>query len=1481
MTTIMNKPIVFLIILLIYQLFNPQLWAQSCHPPSPSGAGSPIGGSGGPGPGGGCPGGGGSQHGQMGGGANGGGLSWTVRVIASRDPNDINGPVGFGDERWVSVNDVLDYRIRYENDPKLATASANYVIITYPIDINQNLFSFRLGSFGFNGMQFQVPQNVSTFSQRLNLISTQGIYVDVTAGIDVVQNRAFWIFETIDPATGLPPTDPLMGFLPVKDSTVVSTDSLGIPGDGFVNFTIKPRQTSATGDTTLATAVIVFDTNEEIPTNNEVHTIDARAPISNVGALPPISNSTSISLAVDMNDDPGGCGVKDYDLYVSADNGNYTLYLSDQTSPIIQFTGANGVQYKFYTLARDNVGNQEIKTQPDAETTIIDNSINLPPQFSLNGAPVNNFSKIVCGNIETTLCFKLTDPESAALTNSFSLLPLVGNVTFNVINDSICITYNSTSQSGIASAALKSCDAEGNCTTLSLFFETRNAIPSFASIQPLCSGGESPILPTTSTNGITGTWSPSIISNTQSDTYNFTPSAGQCATSATMTINVNPNVTPTFNQVDPICAGGSLSALPTTSNNGILGIWTPEMNNVSTTVYTFTPTAGQCATSTTMTITVNPNVTPTSVNGPSAVCRNQSFVFTTDALVDATSYQWILPVGMTGTSTNNSITVATSSTFTGGNICVKAVNQCGPSAQVCKTLTVITATSATPGTISGTTSVCANSTENTYTIAAVANASNYIWTAPSNATLVSGQGTTTATFSFQTAYTTGSISVKSSNCFGTSAARTLTVTKKSISATPGTVTGPASFCAGTQQTYSIAAVSGASNYTWTAPANASIVSGQGSLSVIVEFTPAFVSGNVTVASSNCSGTSAARTLTVTKKAISATPGTVTGPASFCPGTQQTFSIVAVANASEYTWTAPANASIVSGQGSLSVVVEFTSAFVSGNVTVASSNCSGTSAARTKSVTRTTLPATVGTISGVTAGACSANTRTYTIVAVSNTNSYEWTAPVNASIESGQGSTSVVVQFAAGFTTGTLSVKGVNCSGTSVTARTLTLTKVTSTPSVLTGNFRAVCAGSTQTYSTTAVTGATSYVWTVPTGAVINGASNGTSISVTFPSPFTSGVVSVKSATACYTSSAKSLTVYAFPGTPTSITGPLTGVCSGSTQTYTCTASTTGATGYNWTVPAGANILTGATTNSITVQFPTPFISGTVSVKAYNTCGESAAKSVTVRSVLSQPGSITGTSTNLCGGGSYTYTIAAVTGATGYFWSVPTGWTISANTGTSITVSIPTTTFSTATLSVAAQNDCGNGTVRTLTLSALPATPTAIAGSNSVCPSASGLVYSTPAVSGVSYTWTVPTGASITAGQGTSSIEVTWGTVAGSVTVKAKNACGTNNTAKTLAVTLASCRLGEELAEETSLNTDLRVYPNPTAGNATVVFETEAEGKYTLNVLNILGQVVYSKTASSVKGENTLSIDISELSSGLYFINLMEESGMRSLRLEKK
>ncbi len=154
--------------------------------------------------------------------------------------------------------------------------------------------------------------------------------------------------------------------------------------------------------------------------------------------------------------------------------------------------------------------------------------------------------------------------------------------------------------------------AAGQCATSATLTitVTPNVTPTFTAVAPICSGGSLSALPTTSNNGITGTWSPAL-DNTTTTLYTFTPSAGQCATSATLTITVNPNVTPTFTAVSPICSGASLSALPTTSNNGITGTWTPALDNTTTTLYTFTPAAGQCATSATLTITVNPNVTPT------------------------------------------------------------------------------------------------------------------------------------------------------------------------------------------------------------------------------------------------------------------------------------------------------------------------------------------------------------------------------------------------------------------------------------------------------------------------------------------------------------------------------------------------------------------------------------------------------------------------------------------------------------------------------------------------------------------------------------------------------------------------------------------------------------------------------------------------------------------------------------------------------
>lgn len=140
------------------------------------------------------------------------------------------------------------------------------------------------------------------------------------------------------------------------------------------------------------------------------------------------------------------------------------------------------------------------------------------------------------------------------------------------------------------------------------------ATPTFTPVVAICSGATLAALPLSSTDAtpITGTWLP-VLNNTATTTYTFTPGVSNisCASSVTMTITVIPNVTPTFTQVPTIGYGATLAALPTSSTNAtpITGTWSPALNNLLTTIYTFTPTAGICAPTTTMTITVGPSTT--------------------------------------------------------------------------------------------------------------------------------------------------------------------------------------------------------------------------------------------------------------------------------------------------------------------------------------------------------------------------------------------------------------------------------------------------------------------------------------------------------------------------------------------------------------------------------------------------------------------------------------------------------------------------------------------------------------------------------------------------------------------------------------------------------------------------------------------------------------------------------------------------------
>lgn len=71
---------------------------------------------------------------------------------------------------------------------------------------------------------------------------------------------------------------------------------------------------------------------------------------------------------------------------------------------------------------------------------------------------------------------------------------------------------------------------------------------------------------------------------------------------------------------------------------------------------------------------------------------------------------------------------------------------------------------------------------------------------------------------------------------------------------------------------------------------------------------------------------------------------------------------------------------------------------------------------------------------------------------------------------------------------------------------------------------------------------------------------------------------------------------------------------------------------------------------------------------------------------------------------------------------------------------------------------------------ISAAPPAVSGPTLVCGGQTGVTYNVPAVSGATYTWTVPAGATITSGQGTNSITVTFGNNGGDVCLTLSGSC---------------------------------------------------------------------------------------------------------------
>ena len=204
--------------------------------------------------------------------------------------------------------------------------------------------------------------------------------------------------------------------------------------------------------------------------------------------------------------------------------------------------------------------------------------------------------------------------------------------------------------------------------------------------QTLCQNTSPMPLLNVSNNGVSGTWFPPVISTFTSGTfiYTFTPNAGQCATTATITVTVIH--TPSVNAVNNQTVCNNTSSLPVffigtgtsytwTNNNTATGLSSGSTGNIESftttnatnaakiSTVTVTPSYWFCTgTPQTFTITVNP--TPVVNTIPNVTICNGSPTNSINFSGSGTSYTWV----------NNNTTTGLQLTGTGNITSFNAVN---------------------------------------------------------------------------------------------------------------------------------------------------------------------------------------------------------------------------------------------------------------------------------------------------------------------------------------------------------------------------------------------------------------------------------------------------------------------------------------------------------------------------------------------------------------------------------------------------------------------------------------------------------------------------------------------------------------------------------------------------------------------------------------------------------------------------------------
>ncbi len=321
----------------------------------------------------------------------------------------------------------------------------------------------------------------------------------------------------------------------------------------------------------------------------------------------------------------------------------------------------------------------------------------------------------------------------------------------------------------------------------------------------------------------------------------------------------------------------------------------------------------------------------------------------------------------------------------------------------------------------------------------------------------------------------------------------------------------------------------------------------------------------------CSAETVSDSVIFTVNCAVPTLGSITGDATVCQETSGvSYSVPFNPNVNTYNWQVPTGATIVSGEGTNAITVNYGNAAISGTVSVNGVSGCGSSATESLVVTVNDVP-TAAVVSGA-QKVCVGTTETYTASTIDNAISYKWTLPDGSTTETTTNTLSYL--FSTSAVSGNITVTGRNSCGLGVTSPPLAIN--VSSPSILTSTKTptAICGDETFTYSPTATILGSSFSWkrAAITG-IANAASSGVGIIDEVLTNISSSTIPVQyeitttSPSGCESTEIVTVNVYAVPRLTSANSS--VAICSGDEFIYDPTASETGV--INWSRASVAGI----------------------------------------------------------------------------------------------------------------------------------------------------------------------------------------------------------------------------------------------------------------------------------------------------------------------